>query len=86
MGYNFDPELQDIIPLLPVGSFGDPVAARVLMVDVVSAMNACLDFSALDIDDRRIAGCDGSADVTGGSQTWIKSELNGVRLLSGMRK
>lgn len=64
MAYNFDPELQEIIPLLPVGSFDDPVAARVLMMDVVSAMNANLDFSALDIDDRRIAGFEGAADVT----------------------
>lgn len=64
MAYNFDPEFQDIIPLLPVGSFDDPVAARVLMVDVVRAMNAGLDFSALHIDDRPIPGYDGSPEVT----------------------
>jgi len=61
--YNFDPELEEIIPLLPVGSFDDPVAARELMEDVVSAMNAGLDFSSLRIDDRSIPGLDGSTDI-----------------------
>ncbi len=64
MAYNFDPELADIIPLLPVGAFDDPVAARVFMMDIVSAMNAGLDFSNLHIDDRRIAGYEGAPDVT----------------------
>lgn len=43
MTYNFDPELAEIIPFLPVGTFDDPVAARVLMLDVVQAMNAGLE-------------------------------------------
>lgn len=64
MGYNFDPELRDIIPLLPIGAFDDPTAARALMMEVVSAMNAGLDFSALAIADRSIAGFGNSPDVT----------------------
>lgn len=64
MAYNFDPELQEIIPLLPVGTFDDPVAARELMMEMVSAMNAGLNFSTLHIDDRSIPGFDGSPDVT----------------------
>lgn len=64
MAYNFDQELQDIIPLLPTGVFDDPVAARVFMMDVVSGMNAGLDFSTLHIDDRRISGYEGAPDVT----------------------
>jgi len=64
MTYNFDPELRDIIPLLPIGLFDDPVAARALMLDVVRAMNAGLDFSALQIDDRSIPGYADAPDVT----------------------
>lgn len=63
MAYDFDPELQEIIPLLPTGAFDDPVAARVFMMDVVGAMNAGLDFSALHTDDRTIVGLDGAPAV-----------------------
>jgi hypothetical protein len=38
MAYNFDPELAEIIPRLPVGTFDDPATARVFMMDVVSVM------------------------------------------------
>jgi acetyl esterase len=63
MAYNFDPELEAIIPLLPAGAFDDPVTARVFMMDVVSAMNAGLDFSALHIDDRSVVGYEAGPDV-----------------------
>jgi acetyl esterase len=64
MDYNFDPELADIVPLLPVGTFDDPVTARVSMMDIVRAMNAGLDLGALLIDDRDIPGSEGSPAVT----------------------
>jgi acetyl esterase len=64
MAYNFDPELEAIIPLLPAGAFDDAVTARVFMMDVVSAMNAGLDFSALHIEERSVPGDAGSPDIT----------------------
>jgi acetyl esterase len=81
MAYNFDPEFQDIIPLLPVGSFADPVAARTLMLDVVRAMNAGVDFSALRIDDRSIPGWAGEPQVTVRVYTPAKREAGVPGLL-----
>ena len=54
MSYNFDPELQPLIDLLPESDFSDPVSARENLESMISAMSNDLDDSGLLIDDHTI--------------------------------
>jgi acetyl esterase/lipase len=63
MPYRFDPELVDIIPLIPVRDWDDPIAARTGLDDLVAALNNDVDTSGVAIEDRRIAGPAGAPEV-----------------------
>ena len=56
MSYRFDPELAPVVPTLPVSDFGDVVAARKMMDELVGEMNAGVDVSDLLVEDRVIPG------------------------------
>lgn len=56
MAYRFDPELAPIVDQLPDAPFDDPVAARAGMKQMIRALNAQIDESGLEIEDRRIPG------------------------------
>ncbi len=63
MNYNFDPELADIVGILPVSDFSDPVAARAGINAMLEAMNISVDVSELKVEDRMIHGPGGAPDV-----------------------
>ncbi len=63
MNYNFDPELADIVAMLPKSDFSDPVAAREGINAMLAAMNVSVDVSALQVEDRMIHGPEGAPDV-----------------------
>ena len=63
MTYAFDPELADVVPLLPTGEFEDPVVAREGIAQLMAMLNIEIDTSALDIEDTPIPGPEGAPDV-----------------------
>ena len=63
MTYAFDPELADVVPLLPVGEFDDPIVAREGIMQMMAMLNIEIDISALEIEDKPIAGPEGAPDV-----------------------
>ena len=60
MSYAFDPELAPFVPALALSEgspdFSDPAAVRRRMVEMMATLNAEIDTSALEIDDRVIPG------------------------------
>jgi len=56
MTYNFDPEFTDIIAALPQMPFDDPVAARAGIEALSAAMNASVDLTGVQVDERDIPG------------------------------
>lgn len=63
MPYRFDPELVDIIPLIPVGDWEDPVAARKGLEELIAPMNSGVDTSGVTIEDRLITGPVGAPEI-----------------------
>lgn len=65
MSYNFDPELQALLGLLPDTSLGihDPVKAREFFLEMTTALNAGVDASGVTIVNRTIPGPAGAPEV-----------------------
>ncbi len=63
MSYNYDPELAELIPMLPDGSMEDPQAARDGITEMLSAINAGVDVSALNLTEKHIPGLKGAPDI-----------------------
>ena len=63
MAYNFDPELQDIVPLLPDWGLDDPVAARSALDGLIQDFNANVDVSGLRLEELTVPGAQGEPDV-----------------------
>jgi acetyl esterase len=55
-GYAIDPELADLLALLPTGSFDDLQAARDGLDEMLPILNANLDLAGLVVEDRIVAG------------------------------
>lgn len=62
MSYLYDPELRDIVPLLPSSTIDDPAEARAGIETMMSQINASVDASGLQIEDRTIPGLDADPD------------------------
>lgn len=56
MTYKFDPELAEIVPLMPRTNFSQPERARSGLLKMTRELSAGLDNSGLDISDRSIPG------------------------------
>lgn len=63
MAYNYDPELADIVPLLPQGSLDDPGLARDNIVEMLAAFNAGIDTEGLYIRDQLIPGYEDAPEI-----------------------
>lgn len=65
MSYNYDPELQPLLGLLPDTSLGieDPVEARAGFAQMTELLNADLDSSGVNIENREIPGPAGAPAV-----------------------
>lgn len=65
MSYNYDPELQSLLTLLPDTSLGisDPVKAREFFLEMTVALSAGIDTSGIAIVNRSIPGPAGAPDV-----------------------
>lgn len=65
MSYNYDPELQAVLSLLPDTSLGitDPVKAREYFLEMTTALNGGIDASGVAIENRAIPGPDGTPEV-----------------------
>jgi acetyl esterase len=62
--YNYDPELAQVIPLLPTsGSMDDPIVARAGIEQLMATLNIDVDTSALDIEDLAVLGPEGAPEV-----------------------
>ncbi|CAN5664592.1 alpha/beta hydrolase [soil metagenome] len=64
MGYAFDPEFAELLPMFPSGTLDDVHEARAGLESVLSMLNADVDTTGVDIDDRVIPGPPGAPDVT----------------------
>lgn len=62
--YGIDPELAELVALLPSGVFDDVEVARRGRDDVLPLMNAGLDLTGLDVTDRTVAGAPDHRDLT----------------------
>ena len=62
MTYAFDPELADVVPLLPVLDGSDPVAARDLLSQLIAQLPAP-DTTGVQHDDRMIPGGPGDPEI-----------------------
>jgi acetyl esterase len=65
MGYNYDPELEVLLELLPDASLtiSDPAKARESFLELTAQFNAELDRSGVEIENRSIPGPGGAPDV-----------------------
>lgn len=65
MGYNYDPELAPMLEFLPDTSLtiSNPEHARANFLEMISSLNADLDESGIDIEDRTVAGPAGAPEV-----------------------
>lgn len=63
MPYAFDPEIADIVPMLPSMDGTDPAATRAFLSEMISQLPAP-DTAGLHIEDRQIRGGPGDPDVT----------------------
>ena len=63
MEYNYGPELQQAIKLIPEFDFTDPAAVRCIMEDLMEGFNAEIDQSGITICNRKIPGPDGAPEV-----------------------
>ena len=64
MTYDIDPELAEFAAMIAaMPELSDPVEMREFAATYVEAMNASVDVSSLDVDDRTVPGFDGGPDV-----------------------
>jgi acetyl esterase/lipase len=63
MSYRFDPELADIIPMLPLTTIADLDAARAGLEAIVGPFNAEVDTTGLTVEDREVPGPSGAPAV-----------------------
>lgn len=63
MAYRIDPELAEIVPLLPVRDWSDPVDARASTEELVAALNASVDTTGITVQDHTAPGPEGGPDV-----------------------
>jgi acetyl esterase/lipase len=61
--YRIDPELADIVKILPLRDWSDPLAARGIMDDLIAALNVEVDETGVDVEDRTIPGPPGAPEV-----------------------
>ena len=66
MSYNYDPELAAVMEFLPEGDLdlAKPDQTRAAFEDMIKAMNADMDTSGVDIEERQIPGPEGAPEVT----------------------
>ena len=76
MTYNFDPELSAMIELVPDINFGDPVAARSGMNEMMAALNPNIDESGIRIEDLTIPGPAGAPELP--IRTYTPEHLTGT--------
>ena len=79
MAYDFDPELVDLVALLPTGTLDDVQEARDGLDAVLSVLNADLDTAGLTIEDRHVPGPPGDPDVL--VRTYVPHSPTGAGLL-----
>ena len=65
MDYNYDPELKELLELLPDSSLSisDPVQARAGFQEMTAQLNADIDRSGVNIEERNIPGPAGAPEV-----------------------
>ncbi len=63
MAYRIDPELVDVISLIPVRDWDDPVSARTGIDDLISVLNREVDTSGVAIEDKLIPGPAGAPQI-----------------------
>ncbi len=63
MSYDFDPELADLVAMLPTEGLDDVQAARDGLEAVLGLLNADLDTTGVAIEDRAVPGPPGDPDV-----------------------
>jgi acetyl esterase/lipase len=63
VAYRIDPELAEFVNLLPVRDWTDPLSARGSMDELLAALNADVDTTGVNIEDRTIPGPAGAPDV-----------------------
>ncbi len=81
MEYNYDPELQQAIKLIPEFDFTDPAAVRCIMEDLMEGFNAEIDQSGITICNRKIPGPDGAPEVPVRIYTPVTSSDNMAGLI-----
>ena len=82
MSYNYDPELASLLELLPDVSLdiSDPAQARAGFSEMIALLNAELDTSGVDIENRAVQGPQGAPDIACASIP-RRSATVGTRLL-----
>lgn len=65
MQYRFDPELADLLDLLPEGmmDLADPEKTRAGFIELINSMNVSLDYTGVEIENRDIPGPEGAPDI-----------------------
>ena len=63
MSHAYDPELAPVLEFLPTTSIEDPVAARQGFDTMIAQLNAELDHTGINVENRNIAGSDGAPDI-----------------------
>jgi acetyl esterase/lipase len=63
MTYRFDPELADIVGLLPLSTITDISAARIELEAIIGPMSGDVDTTGLTVEDREVTGADGAPAV-----------------------
>jgi acetyl esterase len=63
MTYAFDPELAPIVELLPVNDLSDVAQSRAWIETLIAPLNANVDTTGINVDDREIPGPDGAVPV-----------------------
>jgi acetyl esterase/lipase len=61
--YTYDPELAEIVGLLPQTDIRDVEAARAMMAELIAPLSADVDTSGVDIEDLQIPGPEGAPPV-----------------------
>jgi len=63
MTYRFDPELADIVGLLPLSTISDITAARIELEAIIGPMSGDVDTTGLTVEDREVTGPEGTPAV-----------------------
>jgi acetyl esterase len=63
MSYAFDPELAEMVDLLPVSDWNDPPAARRALDELTAPFNASVDTSGLTVSELLVPGPPGAPEI-----------------------